>query len=729
MNTLKLALDAAVRQASAPGAVAFVGEGDRIIFHGASGHRALQPARLPATTDTIYDLASLTKVVATTTSILLLWERGKLDLDQPVSQIIPVPLFSKFTVRHLLTHTTGLASHKVWYKEIASLDEAIQRIGDSGLNSVPGATRTYSDLGFMILGKVVELTARNSLDAFARENIFAPLGMNRTAFNPPIEWRDQCAATENCAWRGQIMQGAVHDENAYAVGGVSGHAGLFSTASDLALFCRAMAAGKLLRPDTLEEMTRIGVVANYLWQVLGWKIDPWAGGSEGYLPARRAIGHTGWTGTSLWLDLDTSRFVILLSNTPHPDRNRRQNRALRQTFHREVARQLYPRTTNTHTGLDRIAWDTYDAVKGKRIALLTNHGAVDLAGRHILDVLALEPAVQVVRVFTPEHGFSGQAEAGEKVGRQRAPVPVVSLYGDQRRPDPAQLRDVDLFVVDLPDIGARYYTYMATMKECMIACTAARVPVLVLDRPNPLGGEVLEGPIAKRIGSLVCSAPIPIRHGMTLGELALFFKETQGAIGALNLAISPLDSWSRDKLAPQCGLPWVAPSPNIPDFSAALLYIGTCLFEGVNMNEGRGTDTPFQVIGAPWLDAEEIIVGMRPADHAGCSLEPVTYTPRSIPGKATSPVWLGEACRGIRIHLTDPQAARPLTLAYALLQAIHLRHPDRLEWKPFFDTLAGGEDLRFAIQSGLKVDRYLKSIEPELRAFDRRRPKRYNGDV
>lgn len=722
---LQQALDKAVSEARAPGAVAFVGQHGETFFHGASGYRALIPDRQRAEKETLYDLASLTKVVATTTSILLLKERGVLDLDQPVSEIISLPGLDRFTLRHLLTHTAGLPSHKVWYKEIASLDEAVQRIAALDLGWPPGTHRNYSDLGFMLLGKVVELAGRDALDAFARDNIFTPLGMKDTGYNPPAAVRSRCAATEKCAWRGKVMQGEVHDENAYAMGGVSGHAGLFATAADLATFCRAMVSGKLLKPETVAELSHMGVVPDYLWQVLGWKIDPWAGGSEGYVPARRAIGHTGWTGTSLWMDLDGGFFAILLSNTPHPDREKRQNRTLRQTFYDAVAENYFPTSTNVHTGLDRVAWDNFQPLKGKRIALLTNQGAIDQIGRPILDVLALESDISVARLFSPEHGFTGQAEAGEKVGTQRSSIPLVSLYGDRSKPDAAELRGIDLFVVDLPDIGARYYTYMATMKDCMAACAAAKVPVHVLDRPNPLGGTILEGPVATKTGSLVCSAPIPIRHGMTLGELALFYKEKERAVSSVELTIGTVDSWPRRMMAPQCNLPWVPPSPNIPNFNSALLYIGICLFEGVNLNEGRGTETPFQVIGAPWLAADAIVKALDPVEHPGLSLEATQYTPLPIPGKSTSPTYNGERCQGIRIEIIDTASARPFTLAYALLSAIQQRHADKLVWKPIFDTLAGGEGLRKALQTGVPTARYMAGLEAELAQFERTRPKRY----
>lgn len=727
MKAFKEALERAVKDSGAPGAVAYVGHGEDTLFHEAVGRRTLLPGPEPARRDTIYDLASLTKVLATATSVMLLNERGLLDYDQPVTEWLPLPTFSAVTLRHLLTHTSGLPPFKTWHQEARSVDEYIQRIAALPLESPPGSKRVYSDLGFMILGRIVELAGKMGLDEFARENIFKPLAMEHTGYNIPEAWRARCAATEQCPWRGKLMQGEVHDENAYAVGGVSGHAGLFAPAEDIARFCRGLLDGKLLKPETVAMMARPGAVPSYPWQALAWKIDPWAEGSEGHLRSRRAIGHTGWTGTSLWMDLDTHHFAILLSNTPHPSRDLRDNATLRRTFHEPVAAFCHPVSTNAHTGLDRLTWDAFDALRGKRIAVLTNQGAVDLLGRPLLEVLALDPAINVVRVFSPEHGFSGQAEAGEHVGAQRAAVPVISLYGDQKKPAPDQLRDIDLLVVDLPDIGARYYTYMATMKDCMEACAEAAVPMQVLDRPNPLGGSVLEGPVASTYGSLVCCAPIPVRHGMTLGELALFFKSTFAACAPVELTLSELNGWPAAFMAPQCALPWVPPSPNIPVFESALLYIGSCLFEGVNLNEGRGTEYPFQVLGAPWLDAGTILDRVEEEDREGVRLEAIRYTPRAIPGKSSSPVYRDQECKGIRLHVERADQARPFRLACALLRAIRHTHEKELAWKPFFDTLAGGDALRKAIQSGVTTKAYLTSIEEALSAFDAARPRRYEA--
>ncbi|HPO17017.1 MAG TPA: DUF1343 domain-containing protein [Candidatus Hydrogenedentes bacterium] len=718
-------LDEAVRRANAPGAVACIGARTEDIFLGASGLRQRVPNALPVSTDTVYDLASLTKVVATTTAAMLLRDDGLLELDAAVSDYLPVPEFHQFTVRHLITHMSGLPPHRPFFKEVSTLTEVLQRIARIPLENPVGLRHTYSDLGFMILGKVVEVVAGNSLDAFCRERMYQPLAMEHTTFTPPASWKERCAATEDCTWRKRIILGEVQDENAYAVGGVSGHAGLFSTAGDLARFCRALLQGKILSEKTLTEMTQPDQAPCYPWQGLGWQLDPWSSGSSGFLAARTAFGHTGWTGTSLWMDRDSGLFVILLCNSCHPSREHRDTRTLRQVFYRQVCAEFYPQKSNVHGGLDRIMWNNYTLLRKKRAGLLTNQAAVTEHGRCILDALALDPDVQVVRLFGPEHGLQGKAEAGEIVSDEKSAIPVVSLYGKQQAPTQDQLADLDLFVIDLPDVGARYYTYIDTMKECMSACAKAHIPMLILDRPNPVGGLILEGPIATMYGAPVCCAPIPIRHGMTMGEMALFFRKEFFRGVKMDLAISEVDNWPRDLLFDECALPWPPPSPNIPTPETALAYVGTCLFEGVNINEGRGTEYPFLCFGAPWLDPEAILARLDPRTHAGFTLEPLTYTPRSIPGKAKTPRYMDEECRGLRLHIEHPREVRPFTLATALLCAILATHPGQLHWEKSFDILAGGPWLREHIQRGTPPLDIIASLAPALDHFDAARPKLY----
>lgn len=725
-DTFLQALKASVRDSKSPGAVGYVGDERETYFFGAYGDRQTEPARLPAEKDTIYDVASLTKVVATTTALLLLREDGALDLDQPASEHVPIPAFGRFTIRHLMTHTAGLAAVKPLYRTATSLDEMLQQCATFPLESEPGARFLYSDLGFMILGRIVELAGRDSLDHFCHRRIFQPLGLADTGFNPPEAAAKRCAATERCAWRGRLIQGAVHDENAAAVGGVAGHAGMFTTAEDLAVFCRALLDGRILKPAVVEEMTRLDQTPCYPWQGLGWRLDPWSTKTLGFLPSRTAFGHTGWTGCSMWIDRATGLFALLLGNTCHPSRATRDHESFRWSFHDAAAKVFYPMSANTHTGLDRLIYEHFRPVRGRRMALLTNHSATDQLGRHILDALKLDADVRLRALYTPEHGLHGTHEAGASVPSEQGPAPIRSLYGDRKRPTREELAEIDLFVVDLQDVGSRYYTYAATMKDCMSACAETGTAMLVLDRPNPVGGAVLEGPIAENADSPVCWGRVPARHGMTLGEIAMFFRARESGLSKLRLSVNALDTWSRERLFDECALPWTPPSPNIPTPETALVYVGTCLFEGTNLNEGRGTDHPFQVFGAPWLDAAAIIDEIAPDERTGCDLEAVDFTPRSIPGRASNPRFRDQVCRGVRIHVRRPHEARPFTLALALLGACRRRHADAFEWTPFFDVLAGSAALREALDRGDAARAIVERSAATLEDFDKKRPRLYS---
>jgi uncharacterized protein YbbC (DUF1343 family) len=725
LDFLSQALSRAVEQSQSPGAVACVGEEGRRIFAAASGHRALRPQKEKATVDTLYDLASLTKVIATTTSVLLLRDQKLLGLDDSLARYLPLANLQEITVRQVLTHTSGLVGWKPLHLENTGLLAYVDAISRLAATRDARGARVYSDLGFILMTRIIEEITHDPLDRFCERYIFQPLQMRDTCFNPPASMKERCAPTEECSWRKRMIRGEVHDQNASAIGGVAGHAGLFSTVSDLEKFCQALLSGRILSEATLDEITRAGQVPGYPWQGLGWWIDPWTNGANGYLPSRSAFGHTGWTGTSIWMEKEKGRYAILLSNTCHPNLSRRNNGALRKYFYAKTSALLYKDSTNAHTGLDALVRNDFGETKDQRLGVLTNSAAINQEGRSLPEVLRQAAAPVVARYFSPEHGFSGEAEAGQAVrSHDDGSTAVISLYGDKRAPSRSDLQGVSLFVVDLPDIGARYYTYMATMKECMASCADAGIPMLVLDRPNPLGGLVLEGAPAEEFGTAVCCAPIPIRHGMTLGELALFFKDRFFSGKKLDLRILQAENWWYDFAQPESALPWVPPSPNIPTPDTALFYIGTCLFEGVNINEGRGTESPFLICGAPWLQAEAVIDALDPLALTGCTLKPKLYIPKSIPGKSANPEYKDKLCHGIEFAITDRNTLRPLTTVVALLSALHKKHSE-LEWRPFFDALAGGPSLRKAIQQGAPLQEILGPLEEEVKRFDRNRPRLY----
>lgn len=339
------------------------------------------------------------------------------------------------------------------------------------------------------------------------------------------------------------------------------------------------------------------------------------------------------------------------------------------------------------------------AVKGKRIGLITNHTGVDARGRSDIDRLRDMKSVKLVALFSPEHGIRGDAAPGEKIGDgvdSKTGLPVYSLYGKIRKPTPEMLENVDVLLFDIQDVGARCYTYVYTMALGMQAAKEKGIPFIVLDRPNPIGGDAIEGNLLDpKFSSFVGMYPIPMRHGMTAGELATLFNEHFG-IGA-DLTVIPAPGWKRGMWWDQTGLAWVAPSPNLPRLEAAVHYPGAVAFEGTNLSCGRGTDHPFEQVGAPWLNAPHVAEAMNAAGLAGVTFEPVSFTPLS----AGDQKFEGQACQGVRLVVLDRNVYQPVRASAVLVSTIRTLHPDKFEFRAaHFDRLAGTDKLRLAIEAG-----------------------------
>ena len=375
----------------------------------------------------------------------------------------------------------------------------------------------------------------------------------------------------------------------------------------------------------------------------------------------------------------------------------------------------------TLTGLERLAGDpgilARETGRSARVGLVANPTSVDsrlVRSVEIVSAAARDAGGSLVRIFGPEHGFWGEAQAGEAVGDTVDPVSgleVVSLYGERREPRAELIADLDALVFDLQDVGLRYYTYLSTLVACAtsiaaLAARGGRAPrIVVLDRPNPLGGESVEGlSIEPELLSFVGCLQMPARYGLTIGELARFAVAKLGL--RLDLAVVTLEGWSRDMLWPDTGLPWVPPSPNLPDFPAVLCYGGTCLLEGTNLSEGRGTALPFRTFGAPWLDGEALAAELSRRKVPGFAFAPARFVP-SISKHA------GLACRGVRVHVTDERGCRPLLLGYAILDAVRTLHPRELVLLPFLDQLSGNTLFR----EGAALDAILERERVEAGAF------------
>lgn len=751
-------LSEAIARREVPGAVVLVGRHGRVAFRKAYGHRSLEPSTEPMTVDTAFDLASLTKGVATAAAVMTLVEEGRIALDDPVVRHLPAfgaggGERERVTVEQLLTHRSGLVADDPMSLYEGSAAEIFARKHRTRLAAPPGRRFVYSDAGYEVLGELVRAVTGEPLDAFARRAVFAPLGMLDTEFRPigsggrlpasriaPTEKRD-----------GVFLRGEVHDPRARALGGVAGHAGLFGTADDLARFCRALLGdgGGWLSPAGVAAMTRARDFGDGDLRALGWDVETHYSTSRGDLFPLGSFGHTGWTGTSMWLDPVTDVFVVLLSARNHPSgagnaiplRTRLASvvaaavtdvpaEAIRAASERLAglsARSAPPLARektepallpfDVRAGVDVLEATRFAALAGKRVALLTNPTGVTRDGRSTLSVLLSREAkaagVSVVRLFSPEHGVA--AALDEKVGDTvdaATGLSVVSLYGDKRRPGPKDLEGLDAVVVDLQDAGVRFYTYLTTTGWLMEECTKARVGVVVLDRPNPIGGEAVEGPPADpdRL-SFVAVHTLPVRTGMTIGETARMLNEER-RIGA-DLTVVPLRGWRRALWYDETGLPWVNPSPNLRSVTQAALYPGVALLETTNVSVGRGTDAPFELLGAPWIDGERLARTLNVRGIAGVRFAPVEFTPASS-------TYAGERCRGLRMTVVDRAALRPVALGLEIATALRDLHPEG--WKrERLGELLGSSAALARFERGESAGQLVAGWAAETMEFERRR--------
>jgi uncharacterized protein YbbC (DUF1343 family) len=344
-------------------------------------------------------------------------------------------------------------------------------------------------------------------------------------------------------------------------------------------------------------------------------------------------------------------------------------------------------------GFEVLLRDHLDLIVNRRVGLVSNASGVtrDL----VSNVTALQQTagVELAALFGPEHGFAGVMADGTAVSTNtNATLPIYSLYGRTHRPTPETLAGLDVLIFDIQPVGARFYTYLTTLLYVMQAVAEHDLPLIVCDRPNPIGGEIIEGPILEQsFESFVGCGPLPIRHGLTIGEAARYFNEVWQT--NCDLTVIPCEGWRRGMFFDETGLPWVAPSPNMPKWETAVIYPGTCLIEGTNLSEGRGTTLPYEIIGAPWLDGVTLAERMNELGLDGVRIRPLQFIP-------TDSKWQSQCCAGVQLHLTDKQTFRPVTVALHLIAAIKQQHPNQFEWRQsHFDRLAGTDEVRREIES------------------------------
>jgi uncharacterized protein YbbC (DUF1343 family)/CubicO group peptidase (beta-lactamase class C family) len=729
-------VERAILDGQIPGAVLLIGHNGQVTYRKAFGRRALEPRRETMTVDTIFDLASLTKVVATTTAVMQLVEHGKIRLNDTVAKYLPE--FAQngkedITVRQLLTHYSGLAPDLELTTPWQGKETAYKMAFAEKPETPPGSGFVYSDINFITLGALVEHVSNESLDLYTSAHVFAPLKMTHTRYVPPRSWRARIAPTQFDD-HNHMLRGEVHDPTALRMGGVAGHAGLFSTGDDLAKFAQALLDGGkgILSPLTVEKMTTPEQPPNATSvRGFGWDIDSPFSSNRGDLLPVGSFGHTGFTGTSIWIDPTTRTYIILLTNSVHP-RGQGNAVGLRTKIATAVAaalpltleqrekmrwesitgyneaqsagRRVATRNGKVKVGIDVLEEKNFEPLhsgEGKRkIGVVTNQTGVDSEGRRTIDVLAAAPGLSLEAIFSPEHGVTGTLDTTDISNSKDAAtgVPVYSVYGARdtaRRPPIDILKNLDAVMFDIQDAGARFYTYETTLGYFLEGAAKAGIEIIVLDRPNPVTGAFVQGPVSDAgRESFVNYFPVPPRHGMTMGELAQMFNSERG-INA-KLKVVPMDGWLRGDWYDSTGLNWINPSPNLRSLHEATLYTGVALIEGTNVSVGRGTDTPFEWIGAPWIKGRELAEYLNARAIPAVRFVPVSFTPTAFPYSA-------QVCQGVNIVLLDRNTLDAPELGLELASALHKlypkdykteRMPELLINQAAYDALLAGQDPR-----------------------------------
>ena len=781
-STIDRLVNQAVDEHQIPGAVVLVGHDGHVVYRRAFGMRSLEPTQERMTVDTIFDMASLTKCLATTTAVMQLYEQGKLGVNDPVAKYLPEFAANgkqDITIRNLLTHYSGLPPDLNLLEAWHGKEEGYRRAFAVAPTRPPGEQFVYSDINFIVLGALVEKLSGMTLDAYTQKYIMEPMGLTHTRYLPPASWIPMIAPTqwehgaaasgnpESKTFPGDTMlRGVVHDPTSRRMGGVAGHAGLFSTADDVAVYAQNLLDRLAGRPShfpltqtVVEKMVAPEQPATATsLRAFGWDIDSPYSSNRGTLFPIGSFGHTGFTGTSLWMDPVSDTYVIVLANSVHPNGPKSitalrghiaDAAAIAVGVHADGGRlaahitgyneslsgmRHWPvRNGDVKTGIDVLEADHFHELAemarrhgGKlRMGLLTNPTGVDAEGRRTIDVLFRDaeeavPGFKLETLFSPEHGIGGSLDQSNvpSTTDPATGLPVVSLYGAKdadRRPSSEALRKLDAVAIDLQDAGVRFYTYEAVVRYFLEAASKTGTEIVVLDRPDPVNGAFVQGPLSDAGSeSYVNSMPIPVRHGMTLGELARYDNEVLNLHAPLT--VIAMQGWQRGDWYDATSLMWVNPSPNLRNLEEATLYPGLGLIETTNISVGRGTDTPFELIGAPWIDARALADHLNHRQLPSVRFIPVEFTPeKPYP-------YGGEVCRGVRILVTDRNVLDAPELGVELAGALHRLYPEQFQVEKM-NTLLANRAVLAAIAAGEDPQRIAEGWRPALEAFEVQREK------
>jgi uncharacterized protein YbbC (DUF1343 family)/CubicO group peptidase (beta-lactamase class C family) len=775
-----------------PGAVVLIGRKGKIVYRKAFGNRSLVPNVERMTVDTIFDAASLTKPIATATSIMILVERGQIRLNDTIGKFIPEirdENAKKITIQQLLTHTSGYAPDFDLREKWTGRDGMLQALYKEKLRQPAGTKFVYSDIGFIVLGEIVHRVSEARPDNFGFQNIFNLILMKNSTFNPLIDdnqiktkWLlvseqgfkvlSKTAPTENLKGQqntlnskfegdekaaGQVLRGQVHDPTAYRMNGVAGHAGLFSTADDLARYCQMILNGgildgkRIMSAQTVARMTAPYVVSENGWtRGLGWDMNTSYSSNRGEFFPLGSFGHTGFTGTGVWIDRVSQTFVVFLSNRVHPDGKGdvlplrakistvvasaiedvsvETIRLAENIYSSQVAAQIpnflkqqsavlssQPvRNATVLNGIDVLEKNNFKELDNLRIGLVTNHTGKNLSGLQTIDILKEAKNVRLVALFSPEHGIRGQLDQEKIVDSrdEKTGLPIYSLYGETRRPKPEQFKELDAVVFDIQDVGVRFYTYISTLQFVLEEAACAGKIVFVLDRPNPINGLNVAGAIADADKfSFVAPHALPIRHGMTIGEIAQMFN-VEKKINA-DLRVVKMENWQRAMWFDQTNQTWTNPSPNMRSLTEATLYPGIGLLEYTNLSVGRGTDTPFEIIGAPWIDGRKLAAFLNEKNLEGVRFVPVKFKP-------SASVFKGEDIGGINIIVTDRENFEPVRAGIEIAAALRKLYPTDWKMEKYLNLIVNQASFE-QLKRGEAAEQVESSWLKDLEEFKKRR--------
>ena len=766
LDTIDSIVNRALDDRLFPGAVVVIGHDGKIVFRKAYGMRSLEPTREPMTADTIFDMASLTKPTMTALAVMQLCDEGKLNVNEAVAKYIPefgVNGKESITIRQLLTHYSGLAPDLDLKDQWQGKQDAYSRAFNSDLAHAPGARFEYSDINYIILGALVERISGLSLDEYAQRFIIALLGLERCRYLPPESWDSQIAPTQYDE-HGTMLRGTVHDPTARRMGGVAGHAGLFCSADDVASYAQnlldrlAGSASKfplsraMLEKMIVPEQPATGTAL----RGFGWDIDSPYSSNRGTLFPAGSFGHTGFTGTSLWMDPVSDTYVVVLTNAVHPNGGKSIN-AVRSDVADAAARafEVMPdggtlaahitgyneslsgsrrwaaRNGDVKTGIDVLEEDHFSELAelarshgGRlRMGLLTNQTGVDTAGRRTIDILfrdatAAVPGVTLDTLFSPEHGISGTVDQPAIANSIDAAtgLAVISLYGNseaERHPSVEALSKLDAVVIDLQDAGVRFYTYETVVRYFLEAAAKTGTAIVILDRPDPINGSFVQGPMSDAGSeSYVNPMPLPVRHGMTLGELARYFN-LQLHLNA-PLTVVKMQGWQRGDWFDSTGLEWINPSPNLRSLEEATVYPALGLIETTNVSVGRGTDTPFQLLGAPWIDGRALARYLNHFDLPGVRFLPTSFTPLAPHS------YVGTLCHGVQVVVTERNVFDAPETGILIASALEHLYAGNFDVKKV-NTLLANQSVLTELENGENPGKIASDWEEALHAFEERR--------